>query len=41
MPADFIAIATDRLAAINRAFEAIERELGDRPVPAVPTSSLA
>jgi DnaJ like chaperone protein len=41
MPTDFIAIATDRLAAINRAFEAIERELGDRPVPAVPTSSLA
>jgi DnaJ like chaperone protein len=35
LPADFIAIATDRLAAINRAFEAIEREqAGRRPLAA-------
>lgn len=33
MPADFIAIANDRLAAINRAWEAVERE-NARLVPA-------
>ncbi len=32
LPVDFIAIANDRLAAINRAYERIEREL--RPAPA-------
>lgn len=31
LPADFIAIANDRLAAINRAWERIERERGRAP----------
>ena len=34
LPPDFIAIANDRLAAINRAWEQIERERGKAPAKA-------
>ena len=41
LPPDFIAIATDRLATINRAFEAIEREHAAPPVRPLTTGNPA